>query len=136
MAGFLPHAFSQPLELPRQQQWAVRKVELVSLLKHDKPMVYVSVNLPNMSELPDVPVRPLDAFEHNALASLLASEDLKIESTAQRIRMLGAIRAAKQCLECHTVDQGALLGAFSYELRPTTAPQLPAVKQEPPEQAL
>ena len=30
--------------------------------------------------------------------------------------MLGAIRAVKQCQECHEVKRGKLLGAFSYEL--------------------
>jgi hypothetical protein len=31
--------------------------------------------------------------------------------------MLGSLRAQKQCLECHRVPHGSLLGAFSYELR-------------------
>jgi len=30
--------------------------------------------------------------------------------------MLGSLRAAKQCLECHTAKRGDLLGAFSYVL--------------------
>jgi hypothetical protein len=131
VAGFLPHAFSQLPVLDGRPQWAVRKVELVSLLKHERPMVYVSENLPNMSELRDAAVRPADAFEQRSLAVLLAGEDLEIESTAARIRMLGAIRAAKQCLECHTVEHGALLGAFSYELRSPSAPDEPDVGEVP-----
>ncbi len=51
VAGFLPHAFSELPRFERRSQWAVHKVELVSLLKHEQPMVYVSANLPNMSEL-------------------------------------------------------------------------------------
>ena len=31
-------------------------------------------------------------------------------------RMLGSLRAAKQCLDCHTASRGDLLGAFSYAL--------------------
>jgi hypothetical protein len=30
--------------------------------------------------------------------------------------MFGAVRAAKQCLKCHFVQRGELLGAFSYVL--------------------
>jgi hypothetical protein len=30
--------------------------------------------------------------------------------------MLGSLRAAKQCLDCHNVQRGELLGAFSYRL--------------------
>ena len=39
-----------------------------------------------------------------------------VEATTNRIRMLGSLRASKQCLECHRGHYGALLGAFSYEL--------------------
>jgi hypothetical protein len=35
-----------------------------------------------------------------------------------RIRMVGSVRAAKDCLDCHSVDRGHLLGAFTYELVP------------------
>ena len=30
--------------------------------------------------------------------------------------MAHALRAAKQCLDCHNVQRGELLGAFSYRL--------------------
>jgi hypothetical protein len=39
-----------------------------------------------------------------------------LEATTNRILMVGAIRAAKQCTSCHAVERGDLLGAFSYEL--------------------
>ena len=32
---------------------------------------------------------------------------------AGRVRVLGAIRAAKQCIDCHGGGRGDLLGAFS-----------------------
>ena len=43
-------------------------------------------------------------------------EDLITNATAHRIEMLGSVRAAASCTECHGVKRGELLGAFSYEL--------------------
>ena len=43
-------------------------------------------------------------------------DDLALEVHTHRIRMLGALRASKQCVQCHQVPRGELLGAFSYEL--------------------
>jgi hypothetical protein len=98
------------------EQWAIRRLELVSLLKHDAPRVYVSDNLPRMEELKERPTRPLDAFETDAIPRLIESEDLVARATTNRIEMVGAIRAAKQCTECHQVQRGQLLGAFTYTL--------------------
>jgi hypothetical protein len=85
-------------------------------LKYDQPVAYVSNNLPKMDELRDAPTRPLDAFEQEALAALQQGEDLMLEGRPGHMRMLGSLRAAKQCLRCHQVSRGALLGAFSYKL--------------------
>ncbi|HXT58425.1 MAG TPA: hypothetical protein VN699_07315 [Pirellulales bacterium] len=117
-AGFEPHAFSQ---LPKLQPasakafWRTARVELVSLLKHDQPMVYVSSRLPKMDELRDAPVRPLDAFELGGLSKLQQGDELVVHAAINRVQMLGSIPALKQCLECHQVQRGELLGAFSYE---------------------
>ncbi len=150
VAGFQPHQFRTPPVVPAResvstspedvferrsmletfdretdshntdQNWQVRKLQLVSLLKYDEPSVYVTNELPRMDRLVDVPVRLLDVFEQSALRSLESGEDVVSDSTdANRIRMLGAIRAAKQCLKCHSVERGELLGAFSYELQRT-----------------
>src|SRR6185437_1648341 len=99
----------------RTGNWLTVRVELVSMLKHDRPMVYVSEYLPNMNELREAPVRDLDPFERQALTALLAGDDLAADHDAGRVRALGSLRAANQCLECHQVKRGALLGAFSYE---------------------
>jgi hypothetical protein len=124
VVGFESHRFN---ELPEtyNQRWRTYRVELVSLLKHDRPMVYVSKHLPAMSELQNAPVRPLDEFEERGLAILRSGHEIETESTLQGIRMIGAIRAAKQCMVCHTVDHGALLGAFSYEFRPVSPEKAP-----------
>jgi len=119
-AGFEPHGMSQWREQDKvkqiESQFHVVRLELVSLLKHETPKIYVSKNLPQMDELKGVPTRDLDDFETRAL-SQLSQQDLVVESNGFQVRMLGSIRAIKQCTECHHVRRGELLGAFSYELR-------------------
>lgn len=119
VAGFVPHTFSKDapkLYAPEShRRWLTVRVELVSMLKHDRPMVYISDRLPNMAELRDAPVRELDAFERQALEGLLQGEDLVTDVQPDRARAVGSLRAMRRCLECHEVERGALLGAFSYE---------------------
>lgn len=99
------------------QQWEIGKLQLVSLLKHAEPTVYVSDELPRMDRLTEVPVRPLDRFEPSSLVRLERGEGVVSDSDDDnRLRVLGAIRAAEKCLRCHTVDRGELLGAFSYRI--------------------
>jgi hypothetical protein len=119
VAGFVPHGFLnyQPrlfVGRPRRR-WLTARVELVSMLKHDRPMVYASDRLPNMTALRDAPVRELDVFEQTSLNSLLAGEDLVSDFHPGRVRAVGSLRATRQCLDCHQVVRGTLLGAFSYE---------------------
>ncbi len=46
-----------------------------------------------------------------------------METAANTVQMLGALRAARQCTKCHQVERGELLGAFSYNLvRESPAP--------------
>ena len=120
VAGFVPHRFTYLptdfLEEPVQEQWTMTRLELVSLLKHEVPVAYVSEHLPQMDELRDAPTRPLDDFEQRALDQLRSDEDLVIDDAHNRIRMVGSLRAGKDCMECHSVRRGELLGAFSYEL--------------------
>ncbi|MEX0711027.1 MAG: DUF3365 domain-containing protein [Pirellulales bacterium] len=122
VAGFQSHRFLAVPRLPSKDQanaqWQVSRLELVSLLKHDLPVAYVSRLLPRMDQLADSPTRTLDDFEKRALERLRHDEDLVIQDGVQRIRMVGSIRAAKDCLDCHSVDRGHLLGAFTYELVP------------------
>jgi hypothetical protein len=120
VAGFMPHAFHiPPLDrLERPISWTLDRLELVSLLKFDTPRVYVLDHLPRMDQLSgeNSPTRPLDKFETAALERLRTKEDVVVEHTGDQYRMLGSLRAAKQCLDCHSVERGELLGAFSYVL--------------------
>lgn len=118
-AGFRPHSISQMIETGVRdlgQEWQIVRLDLVSLLKFDAPRVYVSDYLPDMNALGDVETRPLDDFEVSALPQLASQNDVIIKELNGEIRMLGSLRAAKQCLDCHDVDRGELLGAFSYRL--------------------
>lgn len=128
VAGFRSHGMAGVSELRRPLQpeeaanppadhWQVSRLELVSLLKFDEPAVYVSENLPRMNELKEAGTRRLDAFEAQGLEKLQAGEEIVTTATLNEIRMLGAVRAAKQCMQCHDVARGELLGAFSYRMR-------------------
>lgn len=145
VAGFQPHGMTEAPSAPvdtarvsyekRQEveyhdvdkRWKTVRLELVSLLKHETPRVYVSENLPRMDELSSVKTRELNAFETAALKKLVDGEDLDTASTPNRIEMMGSLRATKECRECHQVPHGTLLGAFSYELR-----RDPPIKVEAP----
>lgn len=104
------------LETPPTLLWRVANLQLVSLLKFDRPHVYVSEFMPAMTELPDLEMRDLTSFEDKALKRLYAGEDIVSESTDHKIRMFASLRASNDCRECHSVDRGELLGAFTYEL--------------------
>lgn len=91
-------------------RWRFQRVELISLLKHEEPGVYLSDRLPDMNELDDHALRPLDRFEQESLGRLLKGEDVVTQTTTNRVRMLGSLRAARQCVECHSVERGSLLG--------------------------
>ena len=116
VSGFRVHEFSQtPKPVDR---WKLYSLELVSLLLHDEPEVYVSDKLPQMNRLHNVPTRPLDGFESFALSQLRKGEDLFTSQGGEGVRMPGAIRSIKQCVACHGCERGTLLGAFSYALSP------------------
>jgi hypothetical protein len=127
VAGFQAHQFRtmppwgtepfSPQGADREKErWLVVRLELVSLLKQKEPAVYVAAELPRMEELKKARTRPLSEFEGQALQALRGGEEVVTAATTNHISMLGALRASKQCLECHQVQRGDLLGAFSYDL--------------------
>jgi hypothetical protein len=121
VAGFVSHRFTRLPPKPKGGQsvghWRFESLDLISLLKHPEPVAYVSKHLPRMDELREAPTRKLDEFEAERLPQLQAGEEFSAAQGPRRVRMLGAIRAHAECLKCHSVDQGELLGAFSYDLR-------------------
>ena len=126
VAGFQLHHFSGIPSIPtKDAKWLLVRLELVSLLKHEKPMVYLSEYLPKMDELSETAVREPSLFESDSIHKLYSGEDLIVEAANARISMVGSLRAGKQCLECHQAKRGTLLGAFSYEFQ--RAPHKPVV---------
>jgi len=137
VAGFRSHRFTETprLVFPKGQQtasWRLARLELVSLLKHEAPVAYISKNLPKMDELRDAPTRPLDSFEQQAIDQIRSDADFMIDDTADRIRMVGSLRASKTCLKCHSVQRGALLGALTYELVPARPTHKKTAQVNPP----
>ena len=118
VAGFIPHWFENVP--PKAESWKVDAIDLMGLLKHDEPIIYLSKNLPNMEELKVAPTRSLDEFEKVGLKKIREGIDYHLADTADSLRMLGAIRALKQCTKCHDAQRGDLLGAFVYTLRKST----------------
>jgi hypothetical protein len=97
------------------EQWNVRTVQLVGLMKNPKPVVYDTANVPGMKGVKDMPTRELDAFEKHALEALQAGDNLKVDRRGAEMRVMGPIYAGKQCLGCHD-KPGEMLGAFTYVL--------------------
>jgi len=115
VAGFESHRFSQ---LPAAaRRWTVQTLDLVSLLLHEEPAVYVSDHLPRMDQARGMPTRPLDNFEASGLAAVRAGDDPFISRSGGVVRMLGGVRSVRQCVACHGGERGDLLGAFSYTIR-------------------
>ncbi len=92
----------------------INRVELVSLLLHEEPCVYVLHQMPTPPRARLARRRPLDEFEQRSLDAVREGADLAWTPEAPT-RMFGAIRAKATCLECHPGTQEYdLLGAFSY----------------------
>lgn len=95
---------------------AVDRVELVSLLTAPQPTVYVLDEMATPVLARQAKRRPLDEFETRSLEAVRKGEELVWTREAPN-RMFGAIRAGKDCLDCHSkAKEGDLLGAFTYYL--------------------
>lgn len=114
VAGFRPHRFSKYPDAPKT--WDVKRIDLVSLLLHDEPVVYVSNDLPRMADVGKLATRELDTFEKDGLAAIRKGDDLYIRGDQDKVRVVGAMRNFDQCIKCHGGKGGELLGAFSYVL--------------------
>ena len=118
VAGFKPHGFrSRGWTVNESRRWRVQHIQLVGILSHEKPLVYLTDKLPSMEQIRQGKTRALDFFEEAALPALRGGEDLFLASKGETVRMLGALRATKTCQQCHDAEVGDLLGAFSYTLR-------------------
>jgi len=114
VAGFQSHRFSR---LPNPENgWKADRIDLISLLMHDKPVAYISESLPRMEDIGNLKTRELDEFETAGLAHVRKTEELFIRGNDKSLRVIGALRSVNECQKCHGGSVGDLLGAFSYTL--------------------
>ena len=109
----------------RERGWLETERRLVSVESETAPSVYPSltgdlharmkaqVNAKPIS----APNRTLDEFESKALAKLRTGDEVVMQESGHTMRVLGAVRAREDCLKCHKVEVGTLLGAFTYTLK-------------------
>ncbi|MBM81946.1 MAG: hypothetical protein CMJ78_15340 [Planctomycetaceae bacterium] len=101
-----------------QQEWKVVSSDLVGLLTHDEPVVYLTDDSFTLEDLADIETRDLTVFEKSSLVKLLDGKEIVTDRENEDILMLGAIRASNEkCVDCHDVEIGDLLGAFTYRLK-------------------
>lgn len=114
--------------------WEAKNIDLIGLVKHPEPVVYVSEKItPNMTRQDTPPTRMLDEFELGGLAMLHKGENLFARSSDGVIRLLGAVRTEAECVSCHREKkEGDLLGAFSYTLREAEYKRVPFGASRPP----
>jgi hypothetical protein len=102
----------------KEKLWEIKSLDLVGVVMHDTPVVYMSEKIPEMKALSTKPTRPLDYFELAGLEHLVQGEAIYVRSKGETLRVLGPIHAGKACLKCHYESkEGDLLGAFSYTIR-------------------
>ena len=122
--------------------YAIGGVDLISLGHPTKegmagePFVYTTGKPAASSDvmksmLDKTPTRKLNAFETEALAKLRDGENSLMGDEQGKTLLVGAVRATTSCLACHSVEEGALLGAFTYPLVSINTNNGPARRNDP-----
>lgn len=104
-----------------ERVWDVVELQLVGLVMHSEPVVFDKHLMMNEEGKP-LEKRELDKFETESLVNLRAGAERVIAWNAEEncLRVLGAIRAKENCMKCHDVKAGFLLGAFTYRIKEVT----------------
>jgi hypothetical protein len=93
--------------------WVVRELELIGIAKHDQPVLFSFVAHGTAASQ-----RPLTPFEQKAVGALQRGGTIISHQSADEIEAVGAIRAQKECVQCHRpYREGDVLGALRYVLR-------------------
>jgi hypothetical protein len=104
--------------------WVVKEVQLVGLVKHKDPVVYLSGEAEEaMKEgKKEEKTRRPDEFEAKSLEVIRGGGELvQVEKKGGTLRSMSGIYAGKQCAGCHE-RTGEMLGAFTYRLSLEEAP--------------
>jgi hypothetical protein len=110
------------LDLGRSR-YLIATLELIGLLRRDTPVVYIPRIHGERVETLLAKLRPLTEFESSALSAFRAGRDIAIAEpdATGALNCVGALRAQASCLRCHSDNKaGALLGAFTYQLKAVT----------------
>ncbi len=99
-------------------QWRLRSVDLLALVDHEEPVVYVTAKLgSHAAKRPDKAnvSRGLDFFEMVALEKLRKGDDMFVRTKNDALRMVETLRAtAARASNRHAGTEGDLFAAFSY----------------------
>lgn len=111
----------------KKEQWVVREVLLIGLIKNPKPVVYLEGQVPAEKAPPqetggeakpekkELKTRETDAFESDSIKVIEGGGGPQAERRGQKMRAVAGIYAGELCLKCHE-HEGQLLGAFTYRL--------------------
>jgi hypothetical protein len=99
----------------KNKAWVVKDIQLVGLVKHPDPVVYLTGDAVVTGKKDEKTRRP-DAFEAKALEVIRGGGELvQAEKQGGTLRAVSGIYAGRQCMKCHE-RPGEMLGAFSYRL--------------------
>lgn len=119
----LKHTISaEPAVAGKIDTYVMKKRELIGLMVNPKPVVYDdlilkdAMNPRRKEKLPVQSTRELSALETAALSTLREGQDIVIREEPGAVRIVGSIRAQKDCMGCHDCKEGDLLGAFTYRM--------------------
>jgi hypothetical protein len=111
----------------KKEQWVVREVLLIGLIKNPELVVYLEGQVPSEKEIPketgreatpqkkELKTRKPDKFESESIKVIQGGGGLQAERKGQTMRAVSAIYAGQLCLKCHE-QEGQMLGAFTYHL--------------------
>jgi hypothetical protein len=144
-----------PPDSPWHGYWKVEKVQLIGTLHQPSGAAYDTkngemhritaesqhqrdmakqMNVGSVASLHSngMPIREQTEFEKGTLAQLRAGAQLLVKHEPERLQVIGAIRAmTDNCKSCHSVSEGHLMGAFSYELKRVTEKPMPVPEEQP-----